>query len=404
MNSNWPTKRLGEVLAKKPQYGLTAKSTDIGKYRYIRITDLTESGELKNDSPKFVDLNGGDFNKYKLEDGDFLIARSGSVGRIYLHQNTSKPCVYASYLIRFKLDCEKILPKFLFYYALSPNYKWFITYTLRKVAQPNINAQEFSNLQIPLPPLEIQRQIVARIEEIFEKIDKAIELRKKALEETKQIFPSALQEVFKEAERKWRVDEIKNVVINFQSGFACSRRTERGKGIPQLRPNNINSNGEIDLSSLVFIPKKLVNQNKYKLEKGDVLFNNTNSKELVGRAVLVKKDLECVFSNHITRLKTNPRILLPEWLVVNINHLWGMGYFLKYSQKWIGQAGINTRMLQAIEIPLPPLPEQKRIVSYLDDLREKVDKLEDHQESQLRELEELKQSILDRAFKGELVK
>ena len=138
-------------------------------------------------------------------------------------------------------------------------------------------------------------------------------------------------------------------------------------------------------------------------EKGDVLFNNTNSKELVGKAALVKDNLECVFSNHITRLRVDRKISVPKWLVINLNYLWRTGYFLQYSRKWIGQAGINIQMLKSIKIPLPPLSEQKKIVAYLDNLREKVEKLKKLQKEQLKDLEELKKSILEKAFKGELL-
>ncbi|HEC67205.1 MAG TPA: hypothetical protein ENI35_00045 [Candidatus Desulfofervidus auxilii] len=166
----WKWVRLGEVLNRKPQYGLTAKaSKETLNIRYLRISDITDQGNLKNNDPRFLDLNEQEFNKYRLYEGDILIARSGSVGRVYLHHDCEQKVVFASYLIRFRLDTNQIIPKFFFYYGLSPLYKKYIEDTLRIVAQPNINAKEYSNLQIPLPPLEEQKRIIAYLDQISEK-------------------------------------------------------------------------------------------------------------------------------------------------------------------------------------------------------------------------------------------
>jgi len=165
------------------------------------------------------------------------------------------------------------------------------------------------------------------------------------------------------------------VVTHIQSGFACSKKYETKNGIPHLRPNNIGFNGELDLSKLVHIPAEIVDLTKYSLKKGDVLFNNTNSKELVGRAALITQDLDYGFSNHITRLRVNKELITPLWMVLTVNYLWLQGYFLKICQKWIGQAGVNTKMLKSIQIPLPPLPEQKRIVARIEALFSKIDEI-----------------------------
>lgn len=122
----WKWVRLGEILYDKPQYGLTAKSTkEIKSYRYLRISDIDENGDLKNDDPRYLELEEDVAQKYLLHENDVLIARSGSVGRVYIHRiddKTNQKVVFASYLIRFPIDKEKIEPKFFFYYGLSPFY------------------------------------------------------------------------------------------------------------------------------------------------------------------------------------------------------------------------------------------------------------------------------------------
>jgi len=83
-----------------------------------------------------------------------------------------------------------------------------------------------------------------------------------------------------------------------------------------LRPNNIGFDGKLDKSKLVYISREMANLHKYAIKKGDVLFNNTNSKELIGRAVLVKENLHFAFSNHITKLSVRKGIITPDWLTM----------------------------------------------------------------------------------------
>ena len=194
----WRWVRLGEVLSRKPQYGLTAKaSKETLNIRYLRISDITDQGILKNNDPRFLDLNEQEFNKYRLYEGDILIARSGSVGRVYLHHDCEQKVVFASYLIRFKLDTNQIIPKFFFYYGLSPLYKKYIEDTLRIVAQPNINATEYSNLQIPLPPLSEQKRIITYLDNIQQKAQALQRLQEETEKEVEKVREAILHKAFR---------------------------------------------------------------------------------------------------------------------------------------------------------------------------------------------------------------
>ena len=194
----WEWVKLGNILTRRPQYGLTAKSSKEEKeIRYIRISDITDDGTLKSDDPRFLDLDTSQFEKYKLEENDILIARSGTVGRVYLHKPLKQKAVFASYLIRFKLDPTRTIPKFFFYYALSPFYKKWVQDTLRIVAQPNINAERYSKLKIPFPPLEEQRKIVAYLDGIKETTEFLKQLQQETEEELEKLVPAILDRAFR---------------------------------------------------------------------------------------------------------------------------------------------------------------------------------------------------------------
>ena len=117
---------------------------------------------------------------------------------------------------------------------------------------------------------------------------------------------------------------------------------------------------------------------KASIRRGDVLFNNTNSQKLVGKTCLVDRDYDFGFSNHITRIRLKDEID-PGFVVFYFTLLRTTGYFAQICNRWINQAGINTKVLKAQSISLPPLVEQKRIVAKVDELMALCDRLESQQ-------------------------
>ena len=402
----WKLVRLGDLVL-RVQYGISkAMNTEGVGYPIIRMNNITYDGQLDLTELKYVNIDEKTAKKYILSKGDLLFNRTNSkelVGKTAVF-NQDGEFVFASYIIRVVIDPNKALPEYVCAFLNSKEGKEILFKMARPAVQmANINAKELCRIKIPLAPLEEQKRIVTRVEKLRSKIKEARRLRKLAKEETEKIMQAALHKVFSRAEEKgWKWVKIKDVVEEFQSGFACSKVHATESGIPHLRPNNIGFWGELDLTELVFIPPEMVDLDKYSLKKGDVLFNNTNSKELVGRACIVREDLNYGFSNHITRLRVNKKLITPEWLVSSINYLWLRGYFLAICRKWIGQAGVNMTMLKNTKIPLPSLEEQKQIATYLDKLSKTIKSLKKLQQSTDEELEKLVPAILDKAFKGRL--
>lgn len=168
LSEKYKFSKLLDVVTEKPLYGAgekgIKKKSDI---RYIRITDINENGTLNDD---FVSAEKVD-SKYLLEEDDFLIARSGNtVGKTFLYKKEFGKCIYAGYLIKFKLNTKKIIPEYLLYYTKSNIYKQWIASNQRANAQPNINSNEFLNSPIIIPPIKEQNYIVHHLQKIKEKI------------------------------------------------------------------------------------------------------------------------------------------------------------------------------------------------------------------------------------------
>ena len=190
-DGDWEWVELGKVIKEKPQYGANTPAVEGEKgkdIRYIRITDIDDFGKLKTDTwmtAKEIE------KKYFLEDGDLLFARSGATaGKTFLYEESKikEKAMFAGYFIRFKLDRDKINPKFLFYFTQSNVYKSWVSSIKREAGQPNINAKEYLTLKIPLPPLEKQKEIVEFLDVQFEALEKIRKLRENAEEMIKLIL------------------------------------------------------------------------------------------------------------------------------------------------------------------------------------------------------------------------
>ncbi|MDP5185054.1 restriction endonuclease subunit S [Blastococcus sp. BMG 814] len=165
--------------------------------------------------------------------------------------------------------------------------------------------------------------------------------------------------------------------------------------------NNINTRGELDSSALWRIPLEDREVARYLLRDSDVLFNNTNSKALVGKTALyqaVAGDEPVVYSNHLTRYRTNEETLAPEWLAAFLRYHWGRGYFERVATEWVNQASVRDEIVKAMHIPLPPLPEQQGLAVSLQSKFESIERLRIAATRQMKAAEALPHSMLRDVF------
>ncbi|MEH1012744.1 restriction endonuclease subunit S [Micromonospora sp. CPCC 206060] len=164
-----------------------------------------------------------------------------------------------------------------------------------------------------------------------------------------------------------------DLVLEAKPGFACGEEAE--DGIFQIRMNNITRDGRLDLSKRRLVPSQRPGMVNFLLREGDVLFNATNSPDLVGKTALFNAiDGPTVFSNHFLRLRVDPSILLPAYLSRWLQLQFDRGTFKAMCRQWVNQATVGRDALLRLAVPLPSLAEQRRIAEALDradDLRAK---------------------------------
>ena len=189
----WEQRKLGEV-ASGFEYGLNAAASDFdGEKKYLRITDIDDqTREFRTDDLSSPDINNPIDDRYLLKEGDILFARTGaSVGKTYLYKASDGKTYYAGFLIRAHVSDEADAG-FIFQSTLTERYKQFVLLTSQRSGQPGINAQEYSDLLLPLPSLMEQRRIGA----FFDRLDSLITLHQRKLELLRNIKKSMLDKMF----------------------------------------------------------------------------------------------------------------------------------------------------------------------------------------------------------------
>ena len=189
----WEQRKLGEV-ASGFEYGLNAAASDFdGEKKYLRITDIDDqTREFRTDDLSSPDINNPIDDRYLLKEGDILFARTGaSVGKTYLYKASDGKTYYAGFLIRAHVSDEADAG-FIFQSTLTERYKQFVLLTSQRSGQPGINAQEYSDLLLPLPSLMEQRRIGA----FFDHLDSLITLHQRKYDKLCVLKKSMLDKMF----------------------------------------------------------------------------------------------------------------------------------------------------------------------------------------------------------------
>jgi type I restriction enzyme, S subunit len=306
--------------------------------------------------------------------------------------------IVSSHYFLFTLDERSLDRRFLDYYIRTRSFRDQVT-AQGSTNYAAIRPEDVLGYEIPLPPLDEQRRIVARIEELAARIEEARELRKRATEESEGLISARISQLFS----KYKIDgqmigRLGDYVIDDCYGTS-EKTTDDLSGIPVLRMGNI-QNGRLDIRDLKYLHIGGKDRTKLILRKGDILVNRTNSAELVGKCAVFDLESEYAFASYLIRLRLDQEKAEPKLISSYINSPAGRSYMFSERKQMTGQANVNAKKLKALPISLPPLPEQRRLVAYLDSLQSGLDALKSHQEETAAALDALLPAVLERAFRG----
>ncbi|MGR3302142.1 MAG: restriction endonuclease subunit S [Candidatus Scalindua sp.] len=213
------------------------------------------------------------------------------------------------------------------------------------------------------------------------------------------MFDSYLNKVFANPGEDWEEKRLGEVCYNVQYG--TSKKASKMGETPVIRMGNV-QDGEIILNDLVFTDDQ-EDIGKYLLQKDDVLFNRTNSAELVGKSAIYKGERPAIFAGYLIRINRKTDLIDGDYLNYYLNSSKTREYGFSVMTSSVNQANINGIKLKEYLIPVPSsIDKQLFIVKHLDKLKERIKSLESIYQQKQNDLEELKKSILQKAFGGEL--
>lgn len=190
----------------------------------------------------------------------------------------------------------------------------------------------------------------------------------------------------------WVETTVGKVVIKLQSGFAQKPGEDDEGMTPQIRTHNISPEGKVTLEGVKYVSASTNELERCQLAVGDVIFNNTNSEEWVGKSAVFDQEGEYVFSNHMTRLRVDTSLISPDFLASYLHLLWSIGYSKTRAKRWVSQAGIEGASLASFKLPLPTLPEQQRIA----DVLRQAGEVANRQQPRSQQLDSMIKAYLDR--------
>lgn len=334
-----------------------------------------------------------------ISQGDILVSSANSwnlVGKCCQVQELQYPSTAGGFISILRPKTEELDSGYL--------YRWFSSEEIQKKVRSfgnqttnisNLDHKRTLNLQIPLPPLTEQKRIAA----ILDAADALRSKRREAIALLDTLLQSTFLDIFGDPVTNpmgWKMGVIGDLLNSVTYG--TNRKADPMNGsYPILRMNNITYSGEWDLRSLKYIDLDENNLPKHLARKGDILFNRTNSKELVGKTAVFRSNQPMAFAGYLIRGVVNESAD-PEYISAFMNTPQTKTFLRNKCKSIIGMANINAKEFQNISIPKPPVDLQRRFAAIV----ESVERQKARQRAYLVELDTLFASLQQRAFNGKL--
>jgi type I restriction enzyme S subunit len=402
--NEWPVKNLGDLLEVSIGgiWGSEAGEDEVDVFVY-RSTELLKEGQLKEELTVRRSITARQLDSRKLEEGDLLLEKSGGgpktpVGRVGLVKVLSGLSVCSNFMQLMRPRKKDVLPVYLHYF-LNHFHVAGHTEDLQNNSTNirNLKTTEYMEVEIPLPPMEEQKRLVALLDAATARVTELTAGYEQARTHANNLFASVLRDAL-ESNPDWPVKTLGDVCELVSRGRPPSYC--EGGGIVVLNQKCVR-NGKIDFgpSRRTDDSAKVIPEWAYLCE-GDTLINSTGAGTL-GRASFISKLTELTtFDTHLTVVRPHKDLCWPAFV----------GLVLNGREKDIvdlaggatGQTELPRESVRSFEIPVPPLEEQKRIVARLDAMRTKTSEMVAAYDSKLTAAKNLRQSILEAAFAGDL--
>lgn len=347
-----------------------------------------------------------------VKKNDILLAVVGAtLGQVGFIHSTDLEGNINQNVARLRVKEESFLPEYIAIYLDSFIGQLYIKRLATITTQAYLNNEQLKQIEIPYLHITNQQQIVDLYKKAYEQKQQK-EVEAKALLDSidsyllgelgitlpekdnslqKRVFTTQFSEIgggrldplsLKNnisdfLTGKYDSEKMKNIVLSFKSGFGAGKQDQvlDDSGIIQIRPTNIDEQGTLKFDKNVYLPVDVSYSESDYINVDDILFNNTNSQEWVGKTAILKEELQLLYSNHITKITVNKDVAVPDYIWLILNSYQKNKIFYSICTNWNNQSGVGLDLLRSLPIPLPPLEKQNEIAQHIQSIRDQAKQL-----------------------------
>jgi len=398
---SWPISRLGEVISFIRGVTFTPEdqvepfsegSTVVMRTKNVQVAGLDQSDLIAVPSG-FVRRK-----EQALREGDILVSSANSwelVGKASYVPKLTYEATAGGFISIVRAKESRVDSRYLYHWVACPATQHKIRHCGRQTTNiSNLDVGRFQDLEIPLPPLPEQKRIAA----ILDKADAIRRKRQQAIQLADDFLRAVFLDMFGDPvtnPKGFPVGTIRDLVDTANYGSSAKASETEGE-FPMLRMGNITYSGAIDFSGLKYVDLSKKDQPKYLVEKGDLLFNRTNSKELVGKTAVYDRDDVAAIAGYLIRVRMNEKGN-SYYVSGYLNSTHGKSTLQSMCKSIVGMANINAQEMQNIQILLPPIEIQNKYAAIFQTTKQRL-----RSQSQSEgNLADLFSAISQKAFRGE---
>lgn len=366
-----------------------------GTIPWLVIGDLND-GIVTEAATKITEAALESSSAKMVKQGTLLLAMYGSIGKLGI---AGMDCCTNQAIAHIK-EAKGLSTKFLFFYFSL--LKSHLCSLGKGGTQKNISLTVLNSLEIPIPSLEEQERLVAKIEELFSILDSSIAALNRVKAQTVFYRQAAISSTFPNLSTSTQVKLAE--IADISSGITKGRKLcgDNIISLPYLRVANV-QNGFLNLGEVKKIEIKASEKERFLLHNDDILYTEGGDRDKLGRGTIWKDEIpHCVHQNHIFKARPNKQKVLPQYLAYWSLSTTARNYFYEKGKQSVNLASINKTVLSNLPVPLPSLDEQKNIVQEIESISTNCSDIERTVNDSLQKADSLRQSILKKAFEGEL--
>ena len=371
----------------------------------IRLVQTGNVGEgvfkERRDKARWIDEDTfARLNCFEVLPGDCLISRlPDPVGRACLIPDTGDKMITAVDCSIVRPDETKIDPRLLVYFTQSRVYLRDVDERCSGTTRRRISRENLGKVPIPLPPLEEQQRIVGVLDEAFEGLARACAHAEANLQNARALIEAGLGTAFNPVTAKlngWDLSDLSSMA-KLSYGYTTKANSEPN-GPKFLRITDI-QDGTVDWDNVPFCSTPPDDYERYRVKSGDILFARTGA--TTGKSYLMTDEIEAVAASYLIRLRLASMALKPEYLALFFQSdvYWET---IRAGISGSTQGGFNASKLGELVVPVPPLAIQDVVISRLEEIQDQAARLTSTYFVKLQDLDDLRQSLLQKAFAGEL--